>query len=597
MAEVSQERIWNLDHILPVKDFDKLYSEIEQDLKRAPEYLGRVSPKMSNEDFREIIEYDEMLDEKLDRLGYLPHLQEQTNIKDENARLLSKKYYDLALRCQERMMPLGHWVKGKNVDGIETLDDENASRLFRTVPVMAYSLQRTRENARYTLTEGEENVIGEKDMNGKEPLLQLREMIINDFEYKFKPKSAKKEKVITVEADLMKYRTSTDPEEREAHYNALFEPYAKEIDKLFLIYQSVVSDWDKTSERRGYEEPISERNDSNDIPDGAVSTLLEVCSENTEVFQNYFKYKAKLLGMDKLRRYDIYAPVAKADAEDIPLNEGIKIVLDTMGQFSKNFERLAKEILDDDHLDSHPRKNKRGGAFCATVGPKISPYIMTNYDGTPRAVSTLAHELGHGIHSLFANDKPPSVQDPGLTLAETASTFSEMVLFDRMLNEAGSDEIKRDMLIEKMGNSYATVMRQAYFVKFEKLAHEAIQKGTTSEKLNEIYMDTLNEQFGDSIEIDPQFKHEWAEIPHLFKTPFYCYAYSFGELLSISLYDKYKTEGPSFVPKIEDILKSGGSEDPMKVLERVGIDINSKDFWQGGFNQIEKWQKQLEALE
>jgi oligoendopeptidase F len=548
-------------------------------------------------DFKEILEYDENLGEKLSILGYLPDLQEQIDVKDENARLLSKKYLNLELKAREKTMQFGHWIQGKKISNLETLDDKNASRLFGTIPVLEYSLQRIRRNAKHTLSEAEENIIMEKDANGNSPLIQLREMIVNDFKFKFKPKGAKKEKIITLEADLMKYRTSVNPLEREAHYKALFEPHSKNIDKLFLIYQSVASDWDKTAKRRGYSKPISERNLYNDIPDKAVSTLLEVCTKNRGIFQDYFKYKAKLLGMDKLRRDDIYAPITKTKTKDIPLDEGINIILETMGKFSKSFEENAKTILQENHLDSHPRKNKRNGAFCATISPKISPYILTNYDETPRAITTLAHELGHGIHSLFANDKPHSVQHAGLTLAETASTFNEMILFDKMLKEAPSNAIKKDMLIEQMGRSYATVMRQAYFVKFEELAHKAIEKGTTSKELSNIYFDTLKEQFEDSLELHPRFKDEWATIPHIIRTPFYCYAYSFGELLSLSLYDQYKQKGKSFVPKIEKILKSGGSKNPQKVLEEVGIDINSNSFWQGGFNQIKKWQSQLETLE
>lgn len=592
----DKERRWNLDDIYPIAKFDEFYTSLERDIDQLPKLLSQASPQMSAEVFREIIEYDEQVVRKMSMLGGLPGLSEETDIKDENAKLLSRRYRDLGLKYQEVTRSFEHWLDGKEVEGFEKLDDENARRLYQTVPDMAYIFQKSRENAKYLLSQKEESIIDEKDASLNTPIIQLREMLVNDFTFRFKPASAKRVKVIKNEADLMQSRYSPNPEDREAHYKALFEPYAANIDKLFLIYQSLVTDWDKNAERRKFQTPMSIRNLSNDIPDEAVETLLDVCTKNAGVFQDYFRYKAKLLGMEKLRRYDIYAPTGEVEIPKIPFEKGVDLILDTFGEFSDAFKQKAKQILDENHVDSHPRKNKNNGAFCWTVCPNISPYILLNYDGTQTALSTFAHELGHGVHALLSNQLHPSAQQAGLALAETASTFSELVLFDKLLEKSEDDSVKREMLLDKLGSSYATIMRQAYFVKFEKLAHEAIKKGITSKDLNRIYMNTLEEQFGDSVSIAPEFENEWAFVTHLFRTPFYCYSYSFGDLLSMSLYNKYKVEGKGFVQKIEEILSKGSSENPEKLLTHIGVDIKSEEFWQGGFEQVKKWQETLEKL-
>jgi oligoendopeptidase F len=207
----------------------------------------------------------------------------------------------------------------------------------------------------------------------------------------------------------------------------------------------------------------------------------------------------------------------------------------------------------------------------------------------------MAHELGHGIHDLYTKGNYPSVAHPGLTLAETASTLGENILFDRLLSRANKTE-RITMLSDKIGDAYASIIRQTFFIKFEQEVYSKIKDGLTYEQISDIYFKTLKEQFGTSLSIPEEFKYEWAYIPHLFRYPFYTYAYSFGDLLSMSLYAKYKTEGKSFIPKIEKILAAGGSQDPVKLLKSIGIDITNESFWQGGFDTIKERIVELKEL-
>lgn len=586
---------WNLDDIVSVQGFDALYAEAEKDIARIGEFHAKLSPQMPAEDFQAYIAFDNAADEKMSRLGHLPHLIESTDQTSQQAKLLQSRFEELQLKAANASRPISHWLIGKEVAGMERLDDENAARLFSAVPKMQYSLQRGREAEKYILSMPEEKIITEKGMNGIDVLTSLRDFIATEFEFKFKPKGAEEERIIKTESEIRALVPSPDADIREEAYRSMNAKYGENLMKFFMVYQAVVKDWVTEAKNRGYSSSISRRNHKNNVPDKAIETLLDVCSANTGIFQRYFRFKAKEIGMEKLRRCDIYAPLEKQEAEKTSYEDAVKMVLETLSNFSESFSEKARQILDAGHVDVYPKEAKRSGAFCSTVAPSIVPYVLLNFTGKPRDVATLAHEIGHGIHSLYAAHLPISGQQPPLPLAETASTFSELLMFERIFEEAKDGNARKTMLVEKISDSFATTIRQNYFVKFELEAHKAIPAGVTPDKLCEIYMETLKEQFGDAVDVDPSFKVEWASIPHIVHAPFYCYAYSFGDLLSTALFAMYKNEGKAFVPKMEKILAYGGSESPEKILAEVGIDMCSREFWQAGFDVVSKWQEQLEG--
>lgn len=581
---------WNLDDILPLSEFDNLYQEVEKNIKTLEKWVEKLDPKMSQEEFGKMLEFEEELGVKMAKLGYLPYLMEVTNQKDQQAKLLRSREENLALKVSEIELKIGLWIQGKREP---ILDDKNAERLFKIIPDLEYGLKRSREGARFSLSEREEQIIDHKDVNGVGVLNDIREIIETEFEYDLK--IGKKIKRIKSQSELMALVYSPKAKIREAAYKALLKKRKENLDKFFAIYQGIVKDWAYETKLRGYSSPIGMRNWGNHVPDEAIESLLKVCSENIEVFQRYFKWKAKELGVKKLQRYDIYAPLETKD-KNISFEEAKKMVLEAMGEFSENFVKGAEKIINEKHIDVMPNKNKRSGAFCATVSPKISPYVMLNFTGKLRDVSTLAHELGHGVHSLLANKHYPSSQQANLPLAETASTLSELILFEKMIDKESDKEIKKSLLSDKIADAYATICRQNYFIKFEIQAHELIEKGITANDLSKIYLETLKEQFGNSIKIDPNFRYEWSYISHIFESPFYCYAYNFGELLSYALWTNYKKEPKVWVKIIEKILTAGGSQDPQKILQDAKIDICAPEFWMSSFNIIRAWEEKLEAL-
>jgi len=585
---------WNLDDIISLKDFDVLYAKTQQGITEYAKIFEKLSADMPEEDFIEFTKIHEELIENIHKLGSRPALMEAADQKDSLALKLKNKVKDLEIKFSEAVQPISLWLKGKEVQGKEVLDDANAKRLFASTPELEYVYSYSRVMGKYSLDEKSENIMTAKDANGVRVVTNLRDMIETEFEYDFKPEGGER-KIIKNNAEISAYAYSTNPKERKAAFEARFEQYKKNIDKFFVAYQAVVKDWNYEAKARAFESSIAVRNTANHVDDKSIATLMEVCGNNAGIFQDYFKFKARELGLNKLTRFDLYAPLGEIN-EEYSYDEAIKLVDDSFRGFSGRFADNALKIINENHIDSHPTDTKRGGAFCMTISPSITPYVLLNYTGKMRDVSTLAHELGHGVHSLYANKHSISTQHATLPLAETASTLGEMILFEKILANTKDNETKKQLLSDKLADSYATVIRQNFIVKFEIAAHEAIQRGIEESELSQLWLDNLKEQFGDSVEVDDMFRYEWAYIPHIIHTPFYCYAYNFGELLSMALYAKYKQEGERFVPKIEEILSAGGSEDPKLILEKVGIDMSSADFWQGSFELIKAWQSELEKL-
>jgi oligoendopeptidase F len=219
-----------------------------------------------------------------------------------------------------------------------------------------------------------------------------------------------------------------------------------------------------------------------------------------------------------------------------------------------------------------------------------------NFQGRPDDVATMAHELGHAIHSMLASDHSVFTAMPSLPLAETASTFGEMLLVDRLLAREDDEAVRLDLLFRQVDDAYATIMRQAYFALFERQAHAMINEGASVDELSKAYMENLQQQFGEAVELSDEFRWEWVSIPHIYQVPFYVYAYAFGQLLVLSLYQQFQEEGEAFKPRYLKILSAGGSQAPVRILSEAGIDVYKPEFWQGGFDVVREMVEELEQI-
>jgi len=471
------------------------------------------------------------------------------------------------------------------------LDENNAQRLVDSISLVYREfLKYKRLLAKYSLNESEEKIINTLEVTGPSALVKIYDRMTNNFEFTIIRKRGKKKviRTFTNKEKLISLIRSPKANEREFAYKALFKTYEKNSGVLGEIYQNLVTQWkDENISIRGFKSPISVRNIYNNIDDTTIETLLSVCRKNVTMFHDYFKEKAKLIGVKKLRRYDLYAPISSKNTPKFTFKNATKLVLDTFSRFDPRFGTYTERLYKESHIDSEIRNGKTGGAFCYTVSPGRTPYVLLNFNGMMRDVSTMAHEFGHAIHSMFAYDKPILVSHAPLPLAETASVFGEMLLNEEIYKKLNREK-KKIFLAEQIDDMYATIIRQAFFTIFEIEAHKNIvEQSVTIDNISEYYMNNLKAQFGDSIHISDDFRWEWLYIPHFFHTPFYCYAYSFGNLLVLSLYQQYREEGNSFISKYIKILSAGGSEKPETLLRNSGFNINDSSFWQQGFDLIQ----------
>ena len=567
--------------------FQKQIKELESQAVKFEKIKSKLDPKMSSKKFMNIIQQIEEISKNMSKIGGYASLSYSSDTQSDEATSLMTKMSKLGSEISNKILFFDLWWKTQ-------VDDKNAKRLMKDAGEITEYLSHKRLFAKYALSEPEERIINTLDVTGISALVKLYDKITNAFEYKMK--IGNKSKTMTRE-ELTNYVRSTNPKIRETAYKTILTKYTENKGVVGEIYQNIVLNWrDEGIEIRGYESPISMRNIGNDVDDKTIESLLSICRKNSPVFQKFFVQKAKMLKMKKLRRYDLYAPAAANIKEkNYAYDKSVKLVFESLGKFSNTLEEYARKVFNENHIDSAIRQGKRDGAFCSTLTPKITPYVLVNFTGKSRDVFTLAHELGHAVHSQAAQNRSILVQDAPLPLAETASTFSELLLYDN-LSDKISDNEKKIMLAEKIDDLYATIMRQSFFTIFEVDAHKQIGEGTTINEISKTYLQNLKEQFGNSVSLSDDFAIEWSCIPHFYHTPFYCYAYSFGNLLALSLFQRYKKEGKDFVPAYMSILAAGGSKKPEKLLAEYGFDIRSPKFWQEGFDYVNEQVKALASL-
>jgi oligoendopeptidase F len=574
--------------LLPARqgpEFDQILADLESAVAQLEAGRERLSPDLSTDDFRRFMALAEQIATLSNRLGYYSGLWLAEDTQNQDALAFQGRMHKLLTELENRTLFFDLWWKD--------LDDDAAARLLAASGDNVYYLESLRRFKPHTLSEPEEKIINLKDVNGVAALLNVYEMFTNAFLFKVEIDGEVKE---LTRDELTVYARDPRPEVRAAIYQELYRVYAEQGTVLGQIYQHVVRDWaSENLTLRHFDSPISVRNLSNDIPDAAVDVLLQVCRENAPLFQRYFQLKADWLGLDKLRRYDIYAPLSTSD-KTYPFGEAANLVLKSLGDFSPQLAAHARQVFAGGHLDSEIRPRKTSGAFCASALPGLTPWVLVNYAGRANDVATLAHELGHAVHGLMASDHTVLTFHSSLPMAETASVFAEMLLLDRLLADESDPAVRREILARSVDDAYATVMRQAYFVLFEREAHDLIEQGQTIDALSSRYMANLEEQFGQAVELSDEFRWEWVSIPHIYRTPFYCYAYSFGQLLVLALYRQYQAEGESFIPRYLKILAYGGSKSPAEILDEAGIDVASAAFWQGGFDVIADMIAELETL-
>ena len=588
MTKPIESTAWSLADLYPSHDSPEMqaaFADMEAQVSAFEALRPSLKADISAQAFLKAVQQLESINVLGNRIYSYAGLAFSANTQDQVIQAFMSQVEQGMMNMENRVLFFTLWWKD--------LEAAQAERLMAESGDYRYWLETMRQFKPYTLSEAEEKIVNIKSVTGSRALDNLYSTITNRYVFKMTVDGETQE---LTRGEVMTHARSSDPDLRAAAYQELYRVYGQDGSILGQIYQTLVRDWrNENVDLRHFASPLAVRNLYNDIPDEAVDTLLDVSARNVDIFQRYFKLKARWLGMPVLRRYDIYAPIAESDKR-YTFGEAADMVLDSFNAFNPRMAELIRRVFDQDHLDSQVRKGKRSGAFCWTVTPKLTPWVLVNYQGRPDDVATLAHELGHAVHSLLASDHSQFTQHATLPLAETASTFGEMMLVDRLLAQESDETVRRSLLFSQVDDSYSTIMRQAYFARFERQAHEMTQQGATVDELSEAYLASLRQQFGDSVEIGDEFRWEWVSIPHIYSTPFYVYAYAFGQLLVLSLYQQFRSEGESFKPRYIKLLSAGGSEAPEQILKAAGIDMRSAAFWQGGFDVVRRQVEQLEAL-
>ena len=581
---------WDLSEL--VRDdagpgFEEQVSRIRKKAKSFGRLKDGLAPEISSAEFGRILRRLERITEEISLVAGYASLQYAADTQSDQATSLVTRMTKLGADISNQVLFFDLWWK-------RSVDEGNAVRLMQNAGDLAGYLRHQRLVSAYTLSEPEEKLINILDVTGASALVKIYDKITSAFEYHVRVGGRRRKMTREELAGLVR---SANPKTRQAAYAALFERFAEDKGVLGEIYQNIVLNWrDEGIQLRGYRTPASVRNIANDVDDKTVDSLLRVCEKNAPTFREFFVQKAKMLDLARLRRYDLYAPITtRARERSYSYDHSIRLVLESLGRFSPVMSGFAKKVLDQNHVDSSLRPGKRDGAFCSTLSPRVTPFVLVSFTGKLRDVFTLAHELGHAIHSQAAAGRSILVQSASLPLAETASTFSELLLYDSLIEKIPEEE-GRFMLAEKIGDLYATITRQSFFTLFEVDAHKQIAASTTVAELSKTYLRNLQKQFGSSVEISDDFALEWSCIPHFYHAPFYCYAYSFGNLLALSLFQRYKKEGADFVPSYLEILSAGGSQKTESLLLQHGMDVSSAGFWQDGFEYVRRQVRQLSTM-
>jgi oligoendopeptidase F len=573
---------WSLAHILshPVAE---VMAALDAKISAFERSRTSLSAQISEKEFSTLLQEYRHIADTLSRLHAYAQMQVDSDSKNAESRALQAKIEEFESKADNRIRFFTHWWK--------MLDEENAKRLESTLGEDKYIFTLMRKLREHTLPEEHENLLSIKDTTGVIALNNIYNMLLSRKVFPF----AIAGKIEHLTADEIKAHFSDPrPEVRKAAYQTYLRIQGEDRDIISDIYRNIILNWEHERELRKYTSAITIRNKNNDLPDEVVKAHLLACQENSKAWQRYFHIKAKTLGRP-ITRYDLYAP-PQIKEKKYTYEEAVQITLQVFQDFSPRMAKLAQEIYEAQHVDALPRANKVGGAYCWMVTPQLPPYILYNFAGKLNDVSTVAHETGHGVHNQLSRHLTPLSFSHPIPIAETASIFAEMLLSEKMFLEEQDIEVKRYLLMRKIDDLYASIGRQAFFVLFELEAHRLFVAGATSDEVSHMYLTNLKEQFGDSMELTTEFENEWLGVSHFFHTPFYCYGYSFGNLLTLGLYEQYKQEGASFVPKYERFLSAGNTQSPVDLCNEIGIDISTKEFWNKGFQAIRHMIDELEKL-
>ena len=547
--------------IFRAKDFEKKYKN----------RLYTLTPA----EFIEVLkEYEEIWENIGRALTYI-YLQFAT---DSSKGPFLAKFQELATQAEEHLI----WFELEFIH----LPIDKQQRFIDNAGVYKYYLIHLQEEAPYKLSEKEEKILMKKDLTSNSAFTRLFDESLSRIKFFFEGKKLSEEEVLSK-------LYSPDRNERKKAQVSLTLGLKPHQELLAYIYNQVKKDWKiDYLEIRGYDEPESPRHLANRVSKKSVDALVNTVNSNTFIVEDYYNIKKELLGYERLYDYDRYAPIKLSDkTPEISYEEAKELVLKAFKNFSQTFYEIAKKAFEEGWIDVYPKEGKRSGAFSHSATPAAHPYVLLNYTNQRRDVFTLAHELGHAIHQYLAKDVGYLNQDTPLTTAETASIFAEMLLFEEIKKTLSKEELI-ETYAAKLEDIFATLFRQIVFTNFERRVHSFDE--LKPEEYNKLWMEENQKMFGESVYLTKNYEIWWSYIPHFIHSPFYCYAYSYAQLLVLSLYKLYKEGFEKFEEKYIEFLKQGGSIPPKKQFATLfNLNIENEDFWEKGINVVKDMLKEF----
>lgn len=574
----AEDVAWNIETLLPEPGgagVDALLDRADEIAMRVEGSRGRV-PELDADAFTALVADLAELHELIGRAGSYAGLHFSTDTRDPARGALMQ-------RVEERSTAIGTRLLFFELEWA-ALPDEAAERFLgdERIAFARHHLRAARRFRPHLLSEPEEIVLHEKAVTATSAWRRLFEELVSSIEITIDGQPA------GLEGALSRL-TSPDREVRRSAAELLTGALEPGLRTRAYVYNTLAADKATDDRLRRYPSWISQRNLENDASDASVDALVAAVQARYSIPQRWYALKAKLLGLERLADHDRLASIAASEGE-YGLGEARELVLDAYASFSPMLADTARRFFDESWIDAPVRPGKRPGAFCAYTVPSHHPYVLLNWTSKRRDVLTLAHELGHGLHAYLAREQGVFHQSTPLTLAETASVFAETVTFGRLLDAASDPAERLGLLAEHLDGQIATVFRQTAMFGFERAVHEARRaEGELSvERFGDLWIETQRAMLGDAVDLTDAYRSWWSYIPHFIATPGYVYAYSYGQLLALAVFKRYRDEGPGFVPRYVALLSAGGSAPPEELAAIVGVDLTDPGFWDGGLDIIEQ---------
>jgi oligoendopeptidase F len=530
----------------------------------------------------------EGLSEQMDRPAIYAHLLHAARTDDPPRGALLARTREQRTAINKHLIFFDlEWVK---------LDDAAADRLLKDPLLVKFRhyLKQKRAWRPHYLSEPEEKVLDEKSVTGRAAWVRFFDETLSALRFPFEH-AGRSELLPLQQINAKLY----DPERavRRAAAAGWTKGLRDNARLLTYVFNNLVLDHRSDCELRHFDGPMAPRNLANEISPAVVEALMTAVERHQAMVQRYYRLKARLLGIDQLEDYDRYAPI-QGELPTCPWETARRTVEESYAAFSPRAGEVIREFFDRSWIDAEVRPGKRSGAFSSSAVPSAHPYILMNYTDRLRDVMTLAHELGHGLHQYLSRQVGYLQCDTPLTTAEMASVFGEMLTFTRLQQVYPEPRTRLALLCSKIEDGFATVFRQVVLTRFEQALHRARreQGELATEQINDLWLAANRPMHGDVVKLTDGYGWWWMYIGHFIHAPFYCYAYAFGELLVLALVQKYRQEGPAFVPKYLELLSAGGSEAPHVLLGKLGVDVNDPGFWELGLRLLGDMVAAAEAL-